>query len=578
MSGNGSLNGGMRGVVGRLLAAGLAMVVVVSIATSATGLTRRPLSGGNPARLATANQADRAGTAPGLSQNGSIQAAPNAPVTINLCAKAGTLDLPGLSNMPIWGFALKPADAACSDASVKARLPGPTLEVNEGDLVTIVLHNEVPGQNVSLLLTGQDLFPDEEGVAPGGSRSYTFTADDPGTYLYESGAGSPRTVPMGLYGPLIVRSGTPNQAYDDPVSTFDDEAVVLLSEIDPDLNANPESFDLVDFAPKYWLINGRAYPDTGTLISVSPGKLLLRYLNAGVQHHTIALLGAHQRVVAKDAYLTPFPFDVVGETIPSGGTADLITSIPPTVRPLRFPLFSRQLHLSNDRAAPGGMLTFIDVVVPGGANQPPVVDVGPDKIISPNTLPAVTSLSATVTDDGRPSDNVSTTWTKQSGPGSVTFGDASAGNTTATVSVPGTYVLRVTADDGDLSAFDEITVTIQSPSIHVGDLDRMSFRISTTRWRAQVTITVHNANHAPVAGVTVRGRWSAGDISGRTLSCVTNAAGRCSVQSGRLFRSSNLQVTFTVTGLKLQWYVYRPASNHDRDRDSNGTAIIVKRR
>ena len=64
---------------------------------------------------------------------------------------------------------------------------------------------------------------------------------------------------------------------------------------------------------------------------------------------------------------------------------------------------------------------------------------------------------------GRPS-SVTTTWTKQSGPGTVTFGDASAVDTTAQFETHGTYVLRLTADDDDTTAYDEVTVGV-SPRI-----------------------------------------------------------------------------------------------------------------
>ena len=41
---------------------------------------------------------------------------------------------------------------------------------------------------------------------------------------------------MGLYGALVVRPATAGQAYDDAATAFDDEAVLVLSEIDPALN------------------------------------------------------------------------------------------------------------------------------------------------------------------------------------------------------------------------------------------------------------------------------------------------------------------------------------------------------
>ena len=81
------------------------------------------------------------------------------------------------------------------------------------------------------------------------------------------------------------------------------------------------------------------------------------------------------------------------------------------------------------------------------------------------------NLDGTVTDDGLPNPPaaVVTTWTKQSGPGTVTFGNASAVDTSATFSATGTYVLRLTADDDDMVTFDEVTITYyaSAPSIEI---------------------------------------------------------------------------------------------------------------
>ena len=96
------------------------------------------------------------------------------------------------------------------------------------------------------------------------------------------------------------------------------------------------------------------------------------------------------------------------------------------------------------------------------ANSAPVVDAGADQTI---TLPANAVLSGTVSDDGfpNPPNTVTTTWSMNSGPGVVTFGDTSVVATTASFSVDGTYVLRLTADDGQLTASDEVTITVQAP-------------------------------------------------------------------------------------------------------------------
>ena len=45
-------------------------------------------------------------------------------------------------------------------------------------------------------------------------------------------------------------------------------------------------------------------------------------------------------------------------------------------------------------------------------------------------------------------------------PGTVTFGGANALNTSASFSQPGSYVLRLTADDSQLSTSDDVTITV----------------------------------------------------------------------------------------------------------------------
>ena len=92
-------------------------------------------------------------------------------------------------------------------------------------------------------------------------------------------------------------------------------------------------------------------------------------------------------------------------------------------------------------------------------NQPPTANAGPDQEI---TLPGIAILNGIATDDGLPRGSVlETFWTFVSGPGPVVFPDATLLNTTAIFSVPGTYVLRLTASDGKLSASDELTIVVK---------------------------------------------------------------------------------------------------------------------
>jgi hypothetical protein len=71
-------------------------------------------------------------------------------------------------------------------------------------------------------------------------------------------------------------------------------------------------------------------------------------------------------------------------------------------------------------------------------------------------------LSGSVNDDGLPNPPASftTTWSQFGGPGTVTFDNINSLNTTASFSVAGTYVLRLTANDSALSASDDVIVTV----------------------------------------------------------------------------------------------------------------------
>lgn len=104
----------------------------------------------------------------------------------------------------------------------------------------------------------------------------------------------------------------------------------------------------------------------------------------------------------------------------------------------------------------------IYVVLPasgGGTptNQAPVVSAGSNQTI---TLPSSATLSGTASDDGLPNNTLTVTWSKVSGPGTVTFSAVNAAQSTATFSAAGTYILQLTATDGALSANSQVTLTV----------------------------------------------------------------------------------------------------------------------
>jgi cell division septation protein DedD len=117
------------------------------------------------------------------------------------------------------------------------------------------------------------------------------------------------------------------------------------------------------------------------------------------------------------------------------------------------------------------------------------------------------------------------------------------------------------------------TSTNVSAALHIGDLDRSSV-LSGLRWNATVTILVHDANHQPVSGATVYGKWTNGAIG--NVSCITNVSGICSITKTGL-RTSVASITFIVTNVTYTGLTYQSSSNHDPDGESNGTVIIIIR-
>jgi predicted GH43/DUF377 family glycosyl hydrolase len=95
----------------------------------------------------------------------------------------------------------------------------------------------------------------------------------------------------------------------------------------------------------------------------------------------------------------------------------------------------------------------------GVANRAPLVDAGRDQTISAGDT---ATLDGTVMDDDVPVPlaSVQVTWSKQSGPGTVSFANANAVDTTATFSAPGMYVLALTASDTALSSSDPAIITV----------------------------------------------------------------------------------------------------------------------
>lgn len=288
--------------------------------------------------------------------------------TFDLETATGYIATPDGNSVFMWGYTVDGGSF---------QLPGPILCVTEGDMVTVNLTNNL-SEAASIVFPGQvGVIHDDpspgvitgEADPSGGTVSYSFTAGEPGTYLYESGTNPGKQVQMGLYGALVVRPTMgADFAYNDAATQFDParEYIVILGEVDPDLHQAVElgqSYDVTAFHPTYWQVNGRSFPDSiaengafwlpsqpyGALVLVepynaatNPDPALIRYINAGIVNHPFHPHGNHLRVIARDGRLLRGPggqdtsFENFTRTIGSGQTYDLLfrwTVVDPWIDP-----------------------------------------------------------------------------------------------------------------------------------------------------------------------------------------------------------------------------------------------------
>jgi FtsP/CotA-like multicopper oxidase with cupredoxin domain len=292
--------------------------------------------------------------------------APGPSPTFTLTVRDGYIQLTDGNTMYMWGF---------SAGDRPFQHPGPVLCVTEGDAVTVVLRNPSP-RDVSIVFPGQEGVlangaPVEPQVGAGGALSslaqvapagggtvtYSFTAGPPGTYPYQSGTDPLTQVRMGLFGALVVRpAGALLRANGraDSQFTSGEEFLILLSEIDPYQHQAVESgygFDPTTYHPRYWLINGRGFPDSvsdnfvpwlptqpyGALARIHPWDPsahpyggLIRYLNFGTENYPYHPHGNNGLVIGRDGHALEGPagedlsFEKFAINIAPGQTWDVL--------------------------------------------------------------------------------------------------------------------------------------------------------------------------------------------------------------------------------------------------------------
>jgi hypothetical protein len=274
--------------------------------------------------------------------------------SFNLTANTGHITTGEGNSVFIWGY------GASADA---VQYPGPTLIVTEGQQITVTLENNLfvpssiifPGQTGVVATGGSPgLLTREAGPSGMGTVTYTFTASNPGTYMYQSGTQSDLQVEMGLFGALIVRPADFNpaapKAYGHANTSYDNEYLFLLSEMDLrwHLLASfglTEDIDTSDYKPVYWFVNGRTFPHTiddpgaswlpnqpyNSFVFMHPGdRVLLRIIGGGRDLHPFHIHGNNVLTIARNGrVLSSDPSPLSGPPEPDIARSEYtVTSVP----------------------------------------------------------------------------------------------------------------------------------------------------------------------------------------------------------------------------------------------------------
>ncbi len=200
--------------------------------------------------------------------------------------------------LALWGF--------------NGSAPGPTIQVNQGDRVRIILDNHLP-EPTSMHWHGFEIPNDVDGgpgvsqapIKPGERYVYEFTLHQAGTYFYHSHMAMQEM--MGMLGAFIMH---PKEPYRPAV---DKDFAILLQEyaVLPN-NVVPNSMNM-EFN---WLtMNGKVGPAVTPLIVRLGDRVRIRLINLGMDHHPVHLHGHTFQVTGTEGGRIPESAWCPGNTV-----------------------------------------------------------------------------------------------------------------------------------------------------------------------------------------------------------------------------------------------------------------------
>jgi manganese oxidase len=181
-------------------------------------------------------------------------------------------------------------------------VPGPMIEVVEGDRVRVIFENKLPepttvhwhGLEVPIEMDGTP-YISQPMIEPGGVFVYEFTVNQHGTFFYHSHGAMQEM--MGMIGLFVIHPKTPH------TPRVDKDYGIILQEWALLPNNNVPNTLSMEFN---WLtMNGKSAPATTPLIVKLGERVRIRLVNLGMDHHPIHLHGAQFYVTGTEGGRIP---------------------------------------------------------------------------------------------------------------------------------------------------------------------------------------------------------------------------------------------------------------------------------
>lgn len=164
---------------------------------------------------------------------------------------------------------------------IDGKVPGPTLIVDEGDVVefTVVNDGAVPhGVSIHSAYTQTSKYLGK--IPAGETKSHIFRATYPGVYMYHCAPGGhaiPMHVLLGQYGMMVVRPKTHQYKMEEVLNKKPDVELYLLQH-----ELYQSGKDAIEGKPLYSMFNGKLFRYIEKPINVKPGDFVrIYFLNVG---------------------------------------------------------------------------------------------------------------------------------------------------------------------------------------------------------------------------------------------------------------------------------------------------------